>query len=284
MKIAVFLHLYYTEMLDELLSHIENLSALQDIEYDLIVTLCHKNPELEQKIYAFKDNAQIMLVPNRGYDVAPFLQAVKSIHLSGYDYIIKLHSKRDLSSPAYLPSCTLYGCEWRQNLLEFMSSPKHLQESLLRFDNNPQIGMLTAPELIISAYKEDHQALDRATQIMHGMGLSLKNKTFVAGTMFIARASLFRLWKHLPYDASDFEEFNPTHKGGSLAHALERVLGFMISAQGFQISSYYPVGFSYKMKVLGYKFRNFIYYKRTNSSGKTHIKIFKIPVYSKSKK
>lgn len=283
MKICIFLHLYYTEMLDELLSYIENLSDNQDIEYDLIVTLCQKNPEIEEKIYKFKDNAQILIVPNRGYDVAPFLQAVKTIHLRDYDYLIKLHSKRDLTTPAYLPSCHFIGNEWRRKLLEFMQTPQHFANTLARFEKNPQIGMLTSPELIITARKEDKVALNKAEQIMRGMGLTLKDKTFVAGTMFIARASLFRLWKHLPYDAFDFEEFDPTHKGGSLAHALERVLGFMISAQGYQIASYYPAGLKIKLKGLGYRFKNFIFYKRTNSKGKTHIKICKIPVYSTKK-
>ena len=283
MKIAVFLHLYYTEMLDELLSYIDNLSTLQDIEYDLIVTLCQKNPQIEQRIYEFKDNAQIIFVPNRGYDVAPFLQAVKSVHLRDYDYLIKLHSKRDLSMPAHLPDCVLQKDEWRHKLLEFMQTPECLAKTLARFDKNPKIGMMSAPELIIFPRKEDRQALTKAAQIMRGMGLTLKEKKFVAGTMFIARASLFRLWKHLPYDASDFEEFDPTHKGGSLAHALERVLGFMISAQGYQIASYYPLGYKYKLKILGYHIKNFLFYKRTNSKGKTHIKICKIPVYSSKK-
>lgn len=281
MKICVFMHLFYTDMLDELLDYVANLSSLPDVEYDLVVTLCAQQNNIEQKIYAFKDNAQIIIVPNRGYDIAPFLQAVKSVHLHEYDYIIKLHSKRNLTSPAYLPTCCFRGDQWRKKLLEFMATPQNLASTFKQFKKNPKIGMITSPELITSSVKQDVVAYHKSKKIILGMGLSLKEKYFVAGTMFIAKASLFRLWKHLPYDAFDFEEFDPTHKGGSLAHALERVLGFMIYAQGYRIAPYYKVGLGYKLKTLGYRFKNFLFYKRVNSKGKLHIKICKIPVYSK---
>lgn len=281
MKICIHLHLFYTEMLEEMLKHIDNFSDNKDIEYDLYVTLCEHNEAIENKIYAFKDNAQVIIVPNRGYDLAPFLRVSKMINLDDYDYIIKLHSKRDLTSPAYLPTCRFKRNKWRLKLLEFMSTPKHIRLTLKRFAKNPDIGMISSPELIISAQKEDSVANARAERIMRGMGLQIKNHKFVAGTMFIARAKLFRMWQMLPYDAMDFEEFDVSHKGGTLAHALERVLGYMIGAQGYKISSYRKNKIYFYLKVALYKFRNFVFYKRVNSKNKLHIKICKIPVYSK---
>lgn len=284
MKICVHLHLFYTEMLDEMLRYIGNLSAYPEIEYDLLVTVCEPNKTLEAQIYAFKDNARIITVPNRGYDVAPFLQAVKTVNLDDYDYIIKLHTKRDLKTPAYLPCCTLRGSEWRHKLLEFIASPKNLAATFRQFEKYPNAGMLTAPELIMTSGKEDAAADSRAVRILKGMGLQLKNRRFAAGTMFIARAELFKLWQALPYDAADFEEFNPSHQGGTLAHALERVLGFMIGAQGHKIISYYPFSLSFLLKTLCFRTGNFFFYKRVNSKNKLHIKICKIPVYSKQLK
>lgn len=281
MKICVFLHLFYPNMLDEFLDAISNLSASPELEYDLIVTTCHLDKVIEEKIYAFKDNAKILIVPNRGYDLAPFLQALKTIDLKNYDYLIKLHSKRDLTTPAYLPFCSFKGNEWRKKLLEFMSSPDKIALTLKQFDQHPSLGMVSSPELIISAAKEDIEANLRAERIMRGMGLTLKEKKFIAGTMFIARARLFKEFQNLPFDATDFEDFVSLHKGGTLAHALERVLGFMISAQGFEIASYYPVGLKFKIRAISYRLKNFVFYKRVNSKGKMHLKICKIPIYSK---
>ena len=281
MKICVFMHLFYTDMLDELLSYVENLSSNTDIEYDLIVTLCAQHSEIEDKIYRFKDNAQILIVPNRGYDVAPFLTALKTIDLRRYDYLIKIHSKRNLSRPAYLPCCQFIGSQWRQKLVEFMSTPQHLNMSLERFSSRPKIGMITSPELIVKARKEDKEANFKAKKIISDMGFDSTDFKFVAGTMFMARAKLFIPLQSLPYQAKDFEEFNPTHRGGSLAHAIERVLGFMVSAQGYRISSYYPACLKFRVAGWGYKIKQFIYYKRINSKNILHIKLFRIPVYKK---
>ena len=205
MKICVFMHLFYTEMLDELLSCVKNLSYRPEIEYDLIVTLCSHNTEVEDKLYRFKDNTHVLIVPNRGYDVAPFLTALKTVDLGSYDYLIKLHSKRDLKQPAYLPCCKLIGNEWRHKLIEFMSTPEHLAMSLARFSSHPKIGMITAPELIVKASKEDKGANVKAVKIISEMGLTSAKCHFVAGTMFMARAKLFIALQNLPYKITDFE-------------------------------------------------------------------------------
>lgn len=281
MKICVFLHLFYQDMLDEMLDYTSNLSSDKEIEYDLLVTMPEIREEIAKRIYEFKDDAKIVKVANRGYDVAPFLQALKQIDLSKYDYIIKLHSKRTLKQPAYLPTCRLKGEEWRQKLLEFMSSPNHFAKTLKRFEKNPHIGMISSAELIVKNGKEDRTATQKAAKIIRGMGLPLKEQKFVAGTMFMARARLFRLFQILPYDTADFEEFNPTHQGGSLAHALERVLGIMIYSQGYKIAPYDNKRIRFAAATTLYKVKNFIFYKRVNSKNKLHIKICKIPVYSK---
>ena len=77
MKICICLHLFYTEMLDEMLKYIDNFSANKDIEYDLFVTLCEHNKKIESTIFKFKDNAQIIIVPNRGYDEHHFYVFLK---------------------------------------------------------------------------------------------------------------------------------------------------------------------------------------------------------------
>lgn len=268
-------------MLDEMLRYISNFSSDKDLEYDLFVTMCEHNEEIEQKIYAFKDNSQIIKVPNQGYDVAPFLKITKMINLDDYDYIVKIYTKQDLTSPIYLPNYRLRRNKWRLKLLEFMSTPKHIRSTLKRFAKNPDIGMISSPELIISSSKEDSVANSRAKRIMRGMGLQIKKHKFVVGTMFIARAKLFKMWQMLPYHDLDFEEFDISQRDGTLAHTLERVLGYMVGAQGYKIASYRKSKLYFYLKVALYKLRNFIFYKRINSKNKLQIKICRIPIYSK---
>ena len=91
MKILVHLHLYYADMLPEMLN---SLRSLEGRAYDLYVTLVKDCETVKKEILAFKNDAQIMMVDNRGYDLAPFLKVLQSVSLDDYGYVIKLHTKQ----------------------------------------------------------------------------------------------------------------------------------------------------------------------------------------------
>ena len=39
------------------------------------------------------NNAKIITVPNKGYDIYPFLIVLSKVKLDEYDYILKIHTK-----------------------------------------------------------------------------------------------------------------------------------------------------------------------------------------------
>ncbi len=275
MKILVHLHLYYADMLPEMLN---SLRSLEGRAYDLYVTLVKDCETVKKEILAFKNDAQIMMVDNRGYDLAPFLKVLQSVSLDDYGYVIKLHTKRDLPKPAHLP----YGCfknsEWRNCLMGFLKDRQTFVEAYNLLEKHSEIGMLSHWKLIVKSGKEDREATRRAEEIMQQLGLPPKERRFVAGTMFICRAKLMKPLLRLNYMANDFDVPAPNHAGGTLAHAMERVLGWLVYAQNSQIASYEPFSFGKKLQVLLFKSRRFLYRKHTNSKGITRIKICKIPV------
>ncbi len=279
MKILVHLHLYYQDMLEQMLSL---LKALDGFDYDLYLTT---SPDFtrQEEVKLFHPSSQIIFVPNKGYDLAPFITVLQQVNLADYDYIIKLHTKRDLPKPANLPNCSLHGGEWRNLLTGFLSSPQAFQQTLDLFAQQPKLGQVSHSLLIISSGKEDKEANLRAEKIMSQMGLKIKQKTFVAGTMFICRAHLMKPLQKLNLTAQNFDAPLASHQGGTLAHALERVLGWMIWAQDYKIAPYNRETLSDKLKILGYHISKFVYRKYTNSKGVTRIKICKIPVYKSSK-
>lgn len=279
MKILVHLHLYYQDMLEQMLNL---LKPLDGIDYDLYLTT---SPDFmhQEKVNLFHQPSHIISVPNKGYDLAPFITVLQQVNLADYDYIIKLHTKRDLPQPANLPNCKLEGSKWRDLLTGFLSSTQVFQHTLELFAQQPQLGQISHSLLIISAGKEDKEANLRAEDIMSQMGLKVRQKTFVAGTMFICRAHLMEPLKKLNLTAQDFDAPLVSHQGGTLAHALERVLGWIIWAQGYKIAPYNQETLKDKLKILGYHIRKFVYRKYTNSKGITRIKICKIPVYKSSK-
>ena len=144
--------------------------------------------------------------------------------------------------------------------------------------------MLSHYKLLISAAKEDREANRRAEEIMQKLGLKVRDRHFIAGTMFICRAGIMKPLLRLPYTAADFDVPAADHAGGTLAHALERVLSWLVAAQGFAISSYAPLTLSALIQIAAYKCKRFLYRKHTNSKGITRIKICKIPVYKNSRK
>lgn len=281
MKILVHLHLFYTEMLAEMFDYLRN---LEQVDYDLYVTVAEDNQELTNRILAFKKDARVLVVPNRGYDVAPFVSVIKQVDLDQYDYIIKIHTKQTLRHRAYLPGCSFVNDEWRKCLISFMDTPKHFKTSCKLFSSHPEVGMVSHYNLIIKAKKEDQEANARAEEIMQELGLEIKSRLFIAGTMFMCRAGLLKPLQQTPYETDDFEPYDPLKPGGSLAHAFERLFGYVITAQDHTITSWEPKTMSAWLYEAALKFEQFLFYKRVNRKGKMHVKVCKIPVYSKQVK
>ena len=281
MKILVHLHLYYTDMLPEMLNYLRSLDGK---DYDLYVTMVQEDGLLTEQIFAFKKDARILIVENRGYDIAPFLKVLKTVDLNKYSYVVKLHTKRDLPKTSHMPLCDFRGAEWRNCLTGFIKDKDIFSKTIAMFEQNPDIGMISHYQLVIKAAKEDRTANQRASDIMKKLGVQRKAQKFVAGTMFICRATLMSPLQKLPYEIKDFDQPAANHAGGTLAHALERVFGWLVYAQGCKIASYAPLDISGCLKILACKSSRFLYRKHTNAQGVTRIKVCKIPVYKQRAK
>ena len=71
MKLAVHLHFYYLEQLSEILTYLRSLKGQC---CDLFVTMVEENKKAQAQIKAVYPNATIMVVPNYGYDLGPFIE------------------------------------------------------------------------------------------------------------------------------------------------------------------------------------------------------------------
>ena len=258
-KIAVHLHLFYLDQLDDLLSHLQNLS---NYPYDLYVTMIEKNAEVEQKILAFKSGAKIWIVPNLGYDVGPFIDFLHKSNLDEYDYIVKIHTKRAKRGSYCIFNGRRFDMKtWRAMLVDALISRNAIENNLRLFAQNDKIGMVG------SGYIETEM-------VKIGMEIP-KDKHFVAGTMFWARAKLLK--PLLVYKIEDFAVSEGQIHDGTLAHVIERMFGLVITAQGYQVR-----GVFYKKYLLNRfiaNFKRFIFQKKLTRQGNEIIKICKIPVY-----
>lgn len=130
MKILVHLHLFYQDMLPEMLTL---LRSLDGYEYDLFATVVNASPETLAELRRFKPEVTVIDVENRGYDVAPFVKVLQLADLSSYDYVIKLHTKQNLKRRAWLKNVSFTGSGWRRLLVSFMASSEQLRRTLALF-------------------------------------------------------------------------------------------------------------------------------------------------------
>ena len=279
MKLLAIIHIYYPEIWPQLKACLKNIT----LPYDLIVTFVEDHDNIVEDIMKFKPDARIMLCDNRGYDVGPFMQALKSVCLDDYTYLIKLHTKRDILAE-FPPQPSVFSVKyttdyWRKALFSFIASQYNFEKCIESFENDKKLGMINQKNLLFNintSYSDDLRSFD----ILERMNFHLDNFQYVAGTMFLARAELFKCLQGLEIQ---FSQTNRKEMTGN-AHIMERVLGGIVYGQGMYIadtySNYSPVEVG-KFYPLIYPILRFFIHKKITNSRKKLIKICKIPVYRK---
>lgn len=274
--LAVHLHLYYLEQLDEMLEKLANLSV---VDYDLFVTMTSDDDIVVNKIRLFNPQAQIFKVENRGYDIGPFIEFLHRINSDEYKYVLKLHTKSKYSKNyTHLNGMRFDNALWRRVLYNaLLFSPKRVQQNM-ELLSNPQIGMLASKYCITKEVQNYKKLLHQINSKLEQLGFGKTNQPeFVAGSMFYAKSALLK--PLLKISLSDFEPTDGALKDGTLAHVMERVFGEIIKKQGYEIygvNEWYPRILCWKTAI-----KRFFYQRKVTSGGKLLIKVFKLPIYSK---
>ncbi len=272
--ILVHLHLYYLNQLDEILSRLQ---SLQGLNFDLYVTMTEKAGEAEQKIKQFKPEAHVLQVENKGYDVGPFIEVLRSLDLDKYDYVLKIHTKGTVAENyTRINGRRLNNKLWSRLLFDALLADVEQVHNNLRQLATADTGMLSSAYLITDDKKLYRQFLPQINEILQNAGLPKVDKfSFVAGTMFWARAGLLKPLQ--TYKLADFSATDGKVKEGTLAHCFERLFGAIVQAQGFKLYGVKSskAGFVFALN----EFKRFLFYKKRTKSGKLLIKICKIPVW-----
>lgn len=239
MKIAVIVHLYYTEMWHEL-AHC--LRSFNDIDFDLFITTCSSSEDVRQMVCDEFPCVHYEVVENRGYDIAPFIKVLNQLDLDKYDFIAKLHTKRNCAE--WVNYCYMSEKAWRRCLLNPFSSKKSLARALKYFEKNKNVGMVASALVVVRSgdYLESEEIRKRAESVISRLNLNPQERVFVAGTMFLVRAECLKVIQnkvsHIDFSIlGDTEKLNKTHIS-DMSHVYERVFGYLISAQNMSVSDY----------------------------------------------
>ncbi len=274
-RILVHLHLYYLNQLDEILNRLQN---LQGLNFDLYVTMVNKSPAAEQKIKQFKPDTHILQVANQGYDIGPFIEVLHSLNLDNYDYVLKIHTKGTAAENyTRINGKRLNNKLWNRLLFDALLFSEEQVHNNLRQLANADIGMLSSAYLITDDKKLYEQFLPQINEILQAESLpQVDTFSFVAGTMFWAKASLFKPLQK--YRLADFPVTDGKIKEGTLAHCFERLFGAVAQAQGLKLYGVKSskVGFTFALN----EFKRFLFYKKHTQSGKLLVKICKIPIWT----
>lgn len=239
-KIAVVVHLYYQDLLQE---YISRLKVLMDSNYevDYYFTLVDGSATVGQtewvrdKILKVVPNSYVDIRPNRGLDIGSFLMTIKKIQESGnkYDYLLKIHTKKSLES-----SGEYFGKQWRNNLLDSVISKDGFKKSMDSLSYS-DVGMVGCNKWFIH---NNNLNVRLIKEMRNELGIRKGNK-FIGGTMFWVKPEL--LYKYLTIDVIQkiyprleigyFKQIDPKKDSEYITHAMERLFGYMVEDSGLKI-------------------------------------------------
>jgi lipopolysaccharide biosynthesis protein len=233
------MHLFHHDLWHDLADYITHLR----FPFDLYVNLVEGNPgnaHMAKVIRARFPGTHVQATENRGRDIGGFLRLMPVVLQSGRSYgsVILMHSKKSLRQP---PGD---GDTWRHTLLNRMlGSPDRATEIALAFALEPSLGMVGANEWLFNEHLRPELAVSQnqpfVEEYCRRFGLQHASTDFIAGTMFWVRGEpflgFFRRYDPLAIAAEletgdHYDEERPTR-----THALERIFGYLITAQGYRI-------------------------------------------------
>jgi lipopolysaccharide biosynthesis protein len=230
MKIPVIVWVYHLEVWDELLFLLK-----RDDVYP-IIGLCdtNDNTKVLESIRNFLSQYTIQYFNNKGADIWPFLQQIQKVE---EPYFIKVHTKKDKEWRSYLTIDLFNNLQSNIQLLE----KNEILQPWNKTSNN-DIGMIANTDCIVSNYEHTNtECIKKICNILNIDYSKVKFSRYVSGTMFISRTNIFKKYFH--YDVMSelsllMESGRTDDKiKGTYTHALERVLGYIITNENLRIIS-----------------------------------------------
>lgn len=220
---AIVIHAYYMDVFDRLLALIEDLPT----DVKLFVTCNAENDSyVRSQLSGMHHQYSLRMVENRGRDILPFLEIYPQIMDEGFEYILKVHTKK---SPHRKD-----GELWREDMFAKLLGNRSLSAMREAFAEFGQLGIVGPSGHFVGWEKNFHHNRAVIERIADRLGLKrgdVLNLRFFAGTMFMARASALEPLLHLSFAREQFEDEQGQHDG-TLAHGLERAFSLSVLASG----------------------------------------------------
>ncbi len=219
-KLAVIVHLYYTDLWPIIKERLCNINE----KFDLFVTLNERDSDFRIEKFGSLDKVNVFVVPNRGRDVLPFLKVLTRIQLAGYEYFLKIHTKKSRHRQD--------GNQWFDEVLGCLLPEAGTSNISKKLDKS-NTGLIGPEGHILSLKRylgSNMPILEHLVEKIYGKKQVVKllkdidEFSFFGGTMFWARTDMFTKIKELQLMPDDFQSEHG-QIDGTTAHALERLIG-----------------------------------------------------------
>lgn len=244
-KILVHVHVYYHEQVDYIISKLQNIT---DCNFKLFVTYSEENKETNDKFLNFSSDTTFIKVYNLGYDILPFITVLQAVNLDEYDYILKLHTKNYRKKTNY----RFYGkgFDWRNLLFDAILSSKKRFKTCLKQLEDKKTGMIGSGTCIEKMSDKVPENCELFNEVCERFNVANTKGHFIAGTMFLVKADLFKMVQSFDIKEGDFKPSFRSDSSEDISRAMERLFGVLVERQGYKIKG----PFNYKLSTL--KFLN----------------------------
>jgi lipopolysaccharide biosynthesis protein/GT2 family glycosyltransferase len=224
-SIAVVVHVYYPELWPEIAAALAKIPE----PFDLFVSVTSgMSDTLAPAIERAFAGARVLVFPNRGRDLLPFLFYVRSGVLFHYAAVLKLHTKKSAHSAD--------GAAWRRAALRDLVGDAGTVRRIVEMIRQPTGTGLVGPDGSRAGSDRWGANLDRTRLLLRALKEDVDEGSleFVAGSMFWAHPFVLRLLLLLDVKLDAFER-EMGQLDGTVAHALERALGIVAKTASMRI-------------------------------------------------
>lgn len=231
-RVAVVIHCFYADLLEELLNHV----ALIPVDFDLFVTNASGHPiSVPEDFSPHVGHVVVVDVENHGRDIFPLIQLVNKGALDPYEIILKVHTKK---SPWREQHAELSGdgAGWKDQFLgDLVGSESRVEDILDAFATDTSLGLITAQGSIVGS---DFWGGDQhiTSQLMKRLELAINpdHLKFASGSMYWVRGFVLQGLRAFNLEEADFDE-EDGQVDGTTAHAVERIIGIVTEEAGLHL-------------------------------------------------
>lgn len=227
-RAGIHFHVYYLDLVKPFIDRL-NVNRIHPDLYISVTTSHHRD-----KVALLTEGYQgkiidIQVVPNRGRDIGALLTAVGNMMIAQYDIIGHFHTKK---TPWITPEA--FGQTWFDFLLENLIGGHAAMSDIIltTMATHPNIGLVFADDPGVYGWTKNYNHAKKLARKLGLGSINVKHFNFAAGNMFWVRSKVLKPLLELGLTWRDYPP-EPIRNDGSLLHAIERLITFIVRDLGF---------------------------------------------------